>query len=110
MTDKELKWNKDTLAWTERIGGVAVGDVRLAAGERDRSLFAQTLVLLREAEDLLSTEEEKIAFRASMQTITDHKGVPYTLSVTELRELLVQYGLNYRTLWLAANASIIESP
>jgi hypothetical protein len=110
MTEKELKWNKDVLAWTERTGGVAVGDIRLAAGDRDRSLFAQTLVLLREAEDLLTTEAEKIAFRASPQTITDRKGVPHTMSVTELRELLVQYGLNYRTLWLAANASIIESP
>jgi len=106
MTDKELKWNKDTLAWTERIGGVAVGDVRLAAGERDRALFAQTLVLLREAEDLLATEAEKIAFRASTQTIIDCKGVPHSMSVTELRELLVQYGLNYRTIWLAANIAL----
>ena len=104
MTSSQLKINKAHLAWTERVGGVAVGDIRLAAGDRDRSMFANTLVLLREAEDLLATEDEKIAFRASQQTITDRKGVPHTMSVTELRELLVQYGLNYRTLWLAANA------
>lgn len=103
MTDQELKWNKTVLNWTERVGGVAVGDIRLAAGDRDRSMFANTLVLLREAEDLLATEEEKIAFRASLQTITDRKGVPHTMSVTELRALLVQYGINYQALWLAAN-------
>jgi hypothetical protein len=108
MIERELKWNRDVLAWTERVGGIAVGNIRLAAGDRDRSLFANTLVLLREAEDLLATEEEKIAFRASPQTITDRKGVPHTMNVTQLRALLVQYGLNYQTLWLAANATVVE--
>ena len=103
MINKQLKWNKAFLAWTERMGGVKVGDVRLAASDRDRSMFANILVLLREAEDLLTTEEEKIAFRDSPQTIIDCKGERHTMSVTELRALLVQYGINYQALWLAAN-------
>ncbi len=108
MTEKQLKWNKAILRRVERIDGVSVGDIRLAAGDRDRSMFANTLVLLREAEDLLTTEAEKIAFRASQQTITDRRGVPHTMSVTELRALLVQYGINYQALWLAANTSVAE--
>jgi len=107
MTDRELKWNKTVLDWTERVGGIVVGDIRLAASDRDRSMFANILVLLREAEDLLNTEEEKIAFRDSPQTIIDCKGQRHTMSVTELRALLVQYGINYQALWLAANASTI---
>jgi hypothetical protein len=46
----------------------------------------------------------KQAFCAVSQTITNYKGVLHSMSVIELRELLVAYGSNYKTLWLAANA------
>ncbi len=90
------------LRLAETANGITVGGIRLAASERDRSLFAQGLVLLREAEDMLPDEEAKAAFRASHQTIADADGVTHTMSVTDLRSLLVAYGSAYQALWTAA--------
>lgn len=76
--------------------------IRLAAKEKDRSLFAQGLILLRETEDLQPDEDAKNAFRSSMQTIADADGNTHTMSVTALRALLVAYGATYQALWTAA--------
>ena len=85
----------------ERIG-ITVSGITLAAADKDRSLFAQGLILLREAENLQPDEESKAAFRASMQTIADASGVTHTMNVTDLRTLLVAYGAAYQALWTAA--------
>lgn len=101
---KEQFWAKTLLSLAERRTGITINNIRLAAGERDRSLFSQGLILLRETEDLLPDEAAKIAFRASPQTITDAEGNPHTMTVTELRTLLVAYGAAYQALWTAANS------
>lgn len=78
------------------------GFILLAARDRDRALFSQGLILLREAEDLQPGAAAKAAFRASMQTIADANGNTHTMSVTELRTMLVAYGSTYQALWTAA--------
>ncbi len=99
------QWARANLQWTERKGGITVNGIRLAASERDRSLFAQGLVLLRETEDMLPDEAARTAFRSSMRTIADADGNILTMSVTDLRALLVAYGAAYLALWMAANPS-----
>lgn len=89
------------LASAER-NGITISGIRLAAADRDRSMFAQMLVMLREAEDLLPDESAKTAFRASQQTIADAQGGTHTMTVTEVRALLVAYGAAYQALWTAA--------
>ena len=59
-------------------------------------------ILLREAENLQPDEAAKTAFRASPQTIADASGTTHTMSVTDLRALLVAYGAAYQALWTAA--------
>ncbi len=93
------------LAETET--GITVGGIRLAASEKDRSLFAQGLILLREAEDMLPDDGARAAFRASTQTLADAEGTTHTMSVTDLRALLVAYGSAYQALWTAAAASSV---
>lgn len=102
---KEQFWAKTLLSLAERKKGIMVNGIRLAAGERDRALFSQGLILLRETEDLLPDEAGKTAFRASPQIITDAEGTLHTLSVTDLRAMLVAYGTAYQTLWNAANSN-----
>jgi hypothetical protein len=101
----EQQWAKAVLRRVERIDGITINGIRLAASEKDRSLFSQGLVLLREAEDLLPDEPTKAAFRASPQTIADAQGNTHTMSVTDLRALLVAYGAAYQALWTAAAAT-----
>ena len=101
----EQRWAKASLQWTERKGGITVNGIRLAASEQDRSLFAQGLILLREAENLQPDEPSKTAFRASMQTIADADGNMHTMNVMDLRSLLVAYGAAYQAMWTAANTS-----
>lgn len=101
----EQRWAKASLQWTERKGGITINSMRLAASERDRSLFAQGLILLRETEDMLPDEPSKTAFRASMQTIADADGNTHTMSVTDLRSLLVAYGAAYQAMWTAAQTT-----
>lgn len=96
-------WARATLAFTETRGGITIGGIRLAASPADRSQFAQMLVLLREAEDLLPDEPTKQAFRQAPQTITDAHGNPHTMTIASLRALLVAYGQAYQTLWSAAH-------
>lgn len=98
----QQRWAKARLQWTERRGGITINGIRLAASEKDRSLFSQGLVLLRETESLQPDEQAISAFRTSMQTIADADGNTHTMSVKELRELLVAYGATYQALWNAA--------
>ena len=63
-------------------------------------------MLLRETEDMLPDEPTKAAFRASPQTITDADGTPHTMTVTDLRALLVAYGAAYQAMWTAANSPV----
>lgn len=89
-----------------RHRGITVNGIRLAAKEKDRSLFSQGLILLREAEDMLPDDVAKAAFRASMQTIVDANGNTHTMSVTDLRSLMVAYGSTYQALWTAAAQAV----
>jgi len=82
--------------------GIVIEGIRLAASEQDRSLFAQGLVLLREAEDMLPNEAAKTAFRQSPQTVADATGKLHTLSVTNLRSMLIAYGQAYQAMWTAS--------
>lgn len=79
--------------------GIEVAGIRLAARDRDRAMFAQMLVLLREAEAALPDEEARTAFLASPQIIADAQGKVHSLPVSELRGLLISYGLAYQALW-----------
>jgi hypothetical protein len=105
MTIPRNKWAKPRLQWTERKGGITVNGIRLSAGERARSLFAQGLALLRETEDALPDESAKSAFRSSPQSIADADGNLHTMSVAELRALLTAYGAAYQALWVEAKVS-----
>lgn len=97
--------NKGNALHKALVGGLTVGGVTLACKDKDRAMFAQMLTLLREAENLQPDETAKTAFRASMQTIADADGNTHTMSVTDLRALLVAYGVAYQALWTAANSS-----
>lgn len=79
--------------------GVAVGGITLAAEESDQNIFTRFLTMLATAESLQPTEEAKAAFRASSQTIADLAGQPHTMTVTELRGLVVQYGVSVQGIW-----------
>ena len=89
--------------------GIEVAGIRLAARDRDRAMFAQMLVLLREAEAALPDEEARTAFLASPQVIADVQGKVHSLPVSELRGLLISYGLAYQALW-AANRTPMPQP
>ena len=79
--------------------GVTVGGITLAAKESDQNIFTRFLTMLATAESLQPTEEAKAAFRASSQTIADLAGQPHTMTVTELRGLIVQYGVSVQGIW-----------
>jgi hypothetical protein len=98
-------WAKGLLQKTERKTGITVNGICLPASERDRSLYAQALVLLRETEDMLPDEAAREEFRKSQQSITDMDHKVHSMSVTELRALLVAFGTAYQALWNAANQS-----
>ncbi len=93
------------LATAER-DGLAVpfvgGTITLAAGEKDRALFSQALILFREAEDLQPDETAKAAYRESEVTLADSAGATHTLTIAQARALLVSYGAAYHALWTAA--------
>jgi GR25 family glycosyltransferase involved in LPS biosynthesis len=79
--------------------GIEVNGVRLPALPSDRAAYAELLLLLREAHDLQPDAAAKAAFRALKHKIIDATGTARDLDLLELRELLVQYGLTYKTLW-----------
>ena len=48
----------------------------------------------------------KEAFANSVYPITDVKGASHIVTVTELRNILVTYGMMYQSIWAAANTTI----
>jgi hypothetical protein len=78
-------------------------EIVLAALPDDVEKFTQLITLLREVESLQPTDEAKAAFRDSLQTVADINGTPHQLTVSALREMIVDYGIQVNTLW-AANA------
>ena len=77
--------------------GITVNGITLGAQETDQAAFTKLLTLLQTAEGLQS---DAIAFKASPQSIADINGVVHTMSVTELRILIVQYGMAINALWI----------
>ena len=75
----------------------------LPAQESDQTKFAQLVVLFREAENLLP-ESEQAAFEAGNVSISDITGAVRTLTVTQMRQVMVAYGQQINTLWAALAA------
>lgn len=70
----------------------------LALGDADRVQFTQLLTLIQEALSLgLITNE-------TPQSIADQAGAKHTVTTLRLRQILVGYGLAYKTAWDAARA------
>jgi hypothetical protein len=78
-------------------------DITLGATDSDRSAFSQLLILLREAQELSTNKE---AFVNSSYSITDINGNPHILTINELRNILVTYGMMYQSIWAAVNTTI----
>lgn len=84
--------------------GVTVGGITLAAGDLDRQRFSELAVLLREAQLLPGspiTDE-------TPQPITDIDGTPHTVTVGQLRAMLVQYGLAIQTAWVTRAEALAQ--
>jgi hypothetical protein len=96
----DAKW---ALYVAKKRGIKVTEDITLGATDSDRAAFSQLLVLLREAQQL-STDQT--AFANSSYPITDINGVPHIVTVNELRNILVTYGMMYQSIWAAANTTI----
>jgi|694.fasta_scaffold00486_9 hypothetical protein len=96
----DAKW---ALYVAKKQGIKVTEDITLGVTDSDRAAFSQLLVLLREAQEL-STDKE--AFANSVYPITDVKGASHIVTVTELRNILVTYGMMYQSIWAAANTTI----
>jgi len=79
--------------------GITVNGITLAAQKDDMDKFTQLISLLREAEELQPDDAAKAAFRSSPTTIADIHDVIHLMTVTEARQLIVQYGQAANTLW-----------
>lgn len=83
----------------ELADGITVNGITLAAQESDRNAFNQLITLLATAEGLLP-EEQREAFRATDQTIADKSGTTHTMTVTQVRQLVVAYGMAIQQGWV----------
>ena len=93
VNDYEYAYEPDRILTEAIEAGYDTGlGYTLALTEKDRSQFVSMLVLLREANapDDMMTE------------IADNTGTLHQLSVQALRQLLVNYGAYYQTLWAAS--------
>ena len=79
--------------------GITVNGITLAAHKDDLDKFTQLIALLREAEELQPDEAAKVAFRASSTKIADVHNTVHEFTVTEARQLIVQYGQAVNALW-----------
>lgn len=71
----------------------------LALHDKDRALFGQMLVLVREGLDLgLITD-------ATPQTIADKDGELHTVTTLRFRAIMIGYGSHYKAMWDALKAS-----
>ena len=84
---------------TQVAKGITVNGITLAAQKDDLDKFTQLIALLREAEELQPDEAAKAAFRASNTNITDIQNAVHEVTVTEARQLIVQYGQMVAVLW-----------
>lgn len=66
---------------------------RLALADYDRSLFTQMLSLVKEALDL------GLITNSSPQIIGDINNQKQTISTLRFREIMVKYGMYYKSLW-----------
>jgi hypothetical protein len=96
----DAKW---ALHVAKKQGIKVTEDITLGAYDVDRAAFSQLLVLLREAQELSA---DQTAFANSSYPITDINGVSHIMSVNELRNILVTYGMMYQSIWAAANTTI----
>jgi hypothetical protein len=70
----------------------------LALHDQDRLAFTQMLSLIKEALDLgLITNE-------TTHTILDKNGSPHQVTTLRFRQIMVQYGFYYKTIWDDLNA------
>lgn len=94
----EIDWNAPTARETFDTA-VAAGYLvepegfTIALTERDRSDFAQLMVLTKEALEL------GLAQQTDTTTIDDINGGIHTVTLQRLREILVGYGFYYKGLW-----------
>jgi len=79
--------------------GITVNGITLAAQKDDRDKFTQLIALLREAEELQPDETAKAAFRNSTTKIADIHNTVREITITEARQLIVQYGQAVNALW-----------
>jgi hypothetical protein len=93
----------------ELAKGISVDKITLAATEADQLQFTKLNVLLDGAEQQLPDDAAKSAFEASQQTIADVEGKLHTMSVAELRKLIIAYGQAIAAKWqqLAAGRAAI---
>lgn len=106
VTDLEIaRQNKLTEIFTEysltRRAGITptgMGFV-LAAEESDQSKFSQLITLLRELQEQLPSPEAKTLFENSPFTISDIDEIPHTVTVKQLREIIIDYGIQINSLW-----------
>lgn len=68
-------------------------DFVLGLSEYDRTAFTQMLLLVREALDL------GLISNSDSQTISDKTGEKYLLTTERFRQIMVSYGLFYKSLW-----------
>ena len=76
--------------------GITVNGITLGAQETDQAAFTKLLTLLQTAEGL---QTDTTAFKASQQSIADINGVIHSMTVTQIRTLIVAYGQQIQTLW-----------
>ena len=105
-TTRERDWDKPGILKTLetnynklRNTGLAVGGITFAAQDSDMAKLSQLVTLLREAEELQPDDAAKEAFRASQTTLVDINNVVHSVTVTEARQLIVQYGQAIQAMW-----------
>lgn len=96
----DAKW---ALYVAKKQGIKVTEDITLGASDIDRAAFSQLLILLREAQELSA---DQTAFANSSYPITDINGAAHVVTVNELRNILVTYGMMYQSIWAAANTTI----
>ena len=88
-----------SLAGGVTVGGI--GGITLAATAADQNTFSRLMTLLATAEAAIADPAARAAFAAAPQTIADAAGAPHTLTVAQLRTLIVAYGQQVSARWSA---------
>ena len=99
---EEIRWSEYYQA-IENGFLVSPENFKLRLGDEDRAVFGQMLALIKEALDLgLITND-------SLQTIKDYNGQIVSVSTLRFRQIMVQYGFYYKTLWDQLNNQSLSS-